>query len=95
MDGNYGLMAAIPELLVQSHGGVVRILPALPAAWPAGSVRGLRCRGGLAVDIDWENGQLAKLVVRRISGDPAEWVQISYGGRDLRTTIADAEVFAC
>ncbi|HJP74187.1 MAG TPA: glycoside hydrolase N-terminal domain-containing protein [Pseudonocardiaceae bacterium] len=95
MDGNYGLMAAIPELLVQSHGGVIRILPALPSAWPDGSARGLRCRGGLAVDIDWSNGALTTLTVRRISGDPDEYVLINYAGRDLRTTIADVEVFTC
>jgi alpha-L-fucosidase 2 len=95
MDGNFGLMAAIPELLVQSHGGVIRVLPALPSAWPDGSARGLRCRGGLAVDIDWENGSLTRLTVRRISGDPADYLLINYGGRDLRTTIADDEVFVC
>ncbi len=95
MDGNFGLMAAIPELLVQSHGGVIRVLPALPSAWPDGSARGLRCRGGLAVDIDWENGSLTRLTVRRISGNPGEYVLINYGGRDLRTTIADEEVFVC
>ncbi|HEY4018657.1 MAG TPA: glycoside hydrolase N-terminal domain-containing protein, partial [Pseudonocardiaceae bacterium] len=95
MDGNYGLMAAIPELLVQSHGGIVRVLPALPAAWPDGSARGLRCRGGLAVDIDWADGKLTALTVRRVSGDPQEWVLISYAGRDLRITIADEEVFTC
>jgi hypothetical protein len=47
------------------------------------------------VDIDWENGSLTRLTVRRISGDPAEYVLINYGGRDLRTTIADDEVFVC
>ena len=95
MDGNYGLMAAIAELLVQSHGGIIRILPALPSAWPTGSVRGLRCRGGLAVDIDWENGRVSRLIVRRVSGDPGEWVLIRYSGRDLRTTVGSDEVFVC
>jgi hypothetical protein len=95
IDGNFGLMAAIAELLVHSHGGVIRVLPALPAAWPEGSVRGLRCRGGLAVDVDWADGKPTRLTVRRISGDPADWVLISYAGRDLRTTIADEEVLPC
>jgi alpha-L-fucosidase 2 len=95
MDGNYGLMAALAELLVQSHGGVIRVLPALPAAWPDGSAHGLRCRGGLAVDVDWADGKLTNLTVRRLSGDPQDWVLINYAGRDLRTTIADEEVFTC
>lgn len=95
MDGNYGLMAAIAELLVQSHGGVIQVLPALPTAWPDGSARGLRCRGGLSVDVDWSDGRPTSLTVRRIGGDPHEPVRITYAGRDLRTTIADEEVLPC
>lgn len=95
MDGNYGLMAALPELLVHSHHGVIRVLPALPSAWPDGSARGLRCRGGLAVDLDWADGRLTALTIRRVSGDPDEPVRVNYAGRDVRTVIADEEVFGC
>ena len=80
MDGNYGLMAAVVEMLVQSHGGVVRILPALPQEWPDGAVRGVRCRGGLAVDLVWRGGRLSTLSVHRLYGDDGP-VWIDYEGR--------------
>jgi alpha-L-fucosidase 2 len=58
--------------------GYIHLLPALPKAWLAGSVRGFRVRGGYELDLEWKDGQLTEAVLRGISNKPGK-VQVRSG----------------
>jgi len=68
IDGNFGGTSGITQLLMQSYGGTIYVLPALPKVWRSGTVRGLRARGGFAIDIEWSGGELRRAVVQRLAG---------------------------
>ena len=68
IDGNFGYTAAVTEMLLQSYGGTLRLLPALPALWASGTVRGLCAEGNFQVDQSWNQGRLITATVRSGSG---------------------------
>ncbi len=67
LDGNTGAAMGICEMLLQSHGGVIRLLPALPAAWRDGSFEGFCARGGFRVDCTWKNGRITRAYITNTS----------------------------
>jgi alpha-L-fucosidase 2 len=68
IDGNFGGVSGIAEMLLRSRADVIHVLPALPKAWPSGSVRGLRARGGYEVDIAWKDGALTEVKLQSRAG---------------------------
>ena len=76
---------------MQSHGGVIRVLPAIPETWPDGAVHGVRCRGGWSIDLAWQAGALVWLTVRNTRPDGAGTARIRYGDRTAVLSIGDGD----
>lgn len=80
IDANFGVPAAIGEMLLQSQEGVIELLPALPSSWKDGTVSGLCARGGFEVNITWKDGALASAVIHSKLGGSCH---ISYNGKQI------------
>ncbi|HSX65399.1 MAG TPA: glycoside hydrolase family 95 protein, partial [Pseudoxanthomonas sp.] len=80
IDGNFGGTAGITEMLLQSWGGSIFLLPALPGEWRAGAVRGLRVRNAAGLDLSWKNGKLDNALLR---SDRGGTYNVVYGSQTL------------
>lgn len=66
IDGNFGYTAGVAEMLLQSHTGEIHLLPALPNAWHTGSIKGLKARGNITVNIQWKEAKLVKVCLKSL-----------------------------
>lgn len=89
LDGDFGVTAGIAEMLLQSQAGEIELLPALPAEWPAGSISGLRARGGYEVGIQWKNGKLVSATVKNVFGDGD--CKVRYGEKVVELNVKRGE----
>jgi len=69
IDGNFGATSGITEMLMQTHEGFIRLLPALPDAWPEGSIQGIVARGGFVIGIGWKDHKLASATLQSRRGE--------------------------
>ena len=95
IDGNFGATAGMTEMLVQSQGGYIELLPALPTVWNSGSFKGIKARGNFEINAQWNNGELQTMEITSNSGNVCvlKYNNISHytiterGGRNVTATI--------
>ena len=81
IDGNFGGAAGMAEMLLQSHAGVIELLPALPAELPDGEVKGICARGGFVLNIKWQQGKLQQVTVVSTAG---KLCRLKYGANEIQ-----------
>ena len=69
VDGSFGVTAAVTEMLMQSHDGFIKLLPAVPDEWSSGEFKGVCARGGFELDYSWENKKIKQLKILSKAGD--------------------------
>lgn len=97
IDGNFGATAGVAEMFLQSHGGAIDLLPALPDAWADGSISGMKARGNVEVDMEWSRMHLNSAVLKpKVSGpltvkyDNLKTAALKEDGREIAFDIVDS-----
>ena len=94
IDGNLGIVAALAECLLQSHRGEIELLPALPPLMADGSVRGLRARPGIEVDMSWSGGEPTAVSLRAVGPGALGAHRVRLGEQTLAVTLSDQQPVA-
>lgn len=84
IDGNYGIAACMIEMLVQSHEGVISLLPAPCRKWPEGRIHGVKARGGIVVDMEWKDSEVVSYTLRSETPQTVT-VQVNGELKEVRT----------
>lgn len=85
MDGTYGMTGGMSEIFIQSHAGQIELLPALPKQWPDGSIKGIRARGNITVDMTWKDGKVTDYKLTTTSKNPKP-VKLVVNGKTEKVT---------
>jgi alpha-L-fucosidase 2 len=91
IDGNFGATAGIAEMLLQSHGGQIVLLPALPSAWKEGHINGLKAIGNFEVSLSWQEGRMVSLNVKSVNGGKC---RLCYAGRTAEFSTKPGEILS-
>ena len=92
IDGNFGVTAGVAEMLMQSHGGYIELLPSLPDVWKEGSFKGMKARGNFEVDAEWSNGKITSVIITSYSGK--ECIVKCTDAKNLKVSGTSAKVIA-
>ena len=91
IDGNFGAVSGVNEMLMQSHNGRINLLPALPSQWKDGSIKGIRARGGFEIDsMAWKGGKLAYISIKSLVG---QTLNIVNGSNSYSTSTVPGTVY--